>query len=200
MPIGTIEWHGNHLPIETDFLIAQKLCEILAGQKKGYVLPPIFLGTDKTRIRGGKKFIGMNSYFKKELKGSLYYLKPGLLYQIVQSAVNNLTKQGFRKIYIITGHGGSKHVEILKKIEKDNKNVYFINPWEKVRAHHADEFETSLFWACYPDEIKKSAKIKISADDDFIKYAGYDPGRKAYLAVGKKMLREIIKNALDKIS
>jgi creatinine amidohydrolase/Fe(II)-dependent formamide hydrolase-like protein len=25
VPVGTLEWHGNHLPIETDFLVAQKI-------------------------------------------------------------------------------------------------------------------------------------------------------------------------------
>jgi len=35
VPLGTIEWHGNHLSVETDFLVAQKICEILS-QNKGY--------------------------------------------------------------------------------------------------------------------------------------------------------------------
>jgi creatinine amidohydrolase/Fe(II)-dependent formamide hydrolase-like protein len=53
VPMGTIEWHGNHLPVETDFLVAQKICEILSKRTKGYVLPPIYLGTSRERIVGG---------------------------------------------------------------------------------------------------------------------------------------------------
>lgn len=53
IPIGTIEWHGNHLPVETDFLVAQKICEILSQKTKGYVLPPIYLGTSRERFIGG---------------------------------------------------------------------------------------------------------------------------------------------------
>lgn len=30
IPLGTIEWHGEHLPIETDFMVAQKICELLS--------------------------------------------------------------------------------------------------------------------------------------------------------------------------
>lgn len=58
VPLGTIEWHGNYLPIETDFLVAQKICEILSKRTKEYVLPPIYLDTDRKRIMGGKKSAG----------------------------------------------------------------------------------------------------------------------------------------------
>jgi len=196
VPLGTIEWHGNHLPIETDFLVAQKICEILSIKTRGYVLPPIYLGTDRDRQFKGKKFIGMNAKLGKELEGSLYYLKPHILFQMIDCLVASLVKQGFSKIYLITGHGGSKHVEVLQKIEKKHKNVTFLNPFKflSIHAGHADEFETSLLWACYPEEEGISRKMKISKDDDFIRFKGYDPREKASLATGKKMLNEIINN------
>lgn len=197
LPVGTLEWHGNHLPIETDYLVAEKICEILNKKVKGYVLPPIYLGTDRTRIKNNRKFIGMDYRLGKKLKGNLYYLRPELLFSMLSGLIDNLNKQGFRKIVVVTGHGGSKHVEILKKIEKKNKNVYLINPYEGISfdLHHADEYETSLFWACYRDEIKKSKIIKISSSDDFIKYAGYDPRKKASFKIGNKILKEMIKNS-----
>jgi len=196
VPLGTIEWHGNHLPIETDFMVAQKICEILSSKTKGYVLPPIYLGTDKTRVNGGKKFVGMNAKLGKELEGSLYYLKPHVLFQMIDCLVVSLVKQGFFKIYLITGHGGSKHVEVLKKIEKKHKNVVLFNPYKNTSIHagHADEYETSLFWACYPEEEVKSRKMRIGKDDDFVCFKGYDPREKASLVIGRKMLNEIINN------
>lgn len=202
IPLGTIEWHGNHLPIETDFLVAQKICEIMSVKTKGYVLPPIYLGTDRERKRGSRKFIGMNARLGKEFEGSLYYLNPNVLLKMIEGLINNLLKQGFNKIYLITGHGGSKHIEILEKIEKKYKNVVLFNPYKNTSIHagHADEYETSLFWACYPEEEKKSRKIKISRTDDFIMYKGYDARAKASLAVGRKMLNEIIKNLSKKIT
>jgi len=196
VPLGTIEWHGNHLPIETDFLVAQKICEILSTKTRGYVLPPIYLGTDKMRVKGGKKFVGMNAKLGKELEGSLYYLKPHILLKMIDNLVINLIKQGFSKIYLITGHGGSKHIEVLNKIEKKYKNVILLNPFKflSINASHADEFETSLLWACYPEEEKKSRKMIIGKDDDFVRFKGYDVREKASLAIGKKMLGEIISN------
>lgn len=85
IPIGTIEWHGNHLPIETDFMVAYKICELLSKKNPGYVLPPIYLGTDRQRKVNGKKYIGMNSRLRKELPGSIYYLKPKLLLETLKT-------------------------------------------------------------------------------------------------------------------
>ena len=199
VPLGTIEWHGNHLPVETDFLVAQKICEILAEKKKGYCLPPIYLGTDKERKAGGKKFIGMDARLGKDLPGSLYYLKPHVLSAMIQGLIDSLAKQGFRKVYLVTGHGGSKQIEVLEKIAKKNKSVRLLNPYNflSVHSHHADEYEMALFWACYPEEESKSRKTKISDSDDYFKYHGYDPRKKASLQIGKKMFAEII-TKLDK--
>ncbi|MFH0948208.1 MAG: creatininase family protein, partial [Elusimicrobiota bacterium] len=89
-----MEWHGCHLPIETDMLVAQKICEIISKKTKAYALPPIYLGTDRERKVGNKKFVGMNSKLGKELEGSLYYLKPIALSRMVEGLVENLIKQG----------------------------------------------------------------------------------------------------------
>ena len=141
VPLGTIEWHGSHLPVETDFLVAQKICEILSGKIGGYVLPPIYLGTDRERKVGNKKFIGINSKLEKELPGSLYYLKPTVLSRMIEALAHNLMKQGFTKIYMVTGHTGSKQIEVLKKIEKKYKNVILFNPYKDLNVHggHAGE-------------------------------------------------------------
>ena len=143
----------------------------------------------------------MNAKLGKELPGSLYYLKPAVLLRMIEGLVDNLIKQGYTKIYMVTGHGGSKQIEVLEKIEKKYKNVTLFNPFENLSVHvgHADEYETSLLWACYPEEEKKSRKIKIKSGDDFIKYKGYDARKKASLTIGKKMLNEIIKNLSKKI-
>ena len=201
MPLGTLEWHGNHLPIETDYLIAVKLCEELAKKKPGYILPPIYLGTDKERIRGGKKFIGMDSRLGKRLPGSLYYLKPYLLEKIIITLGKNLKAQGFKKIFMIAGHAGSGHLETLAKAAKKLRELVLINPWDKlsIDIHHAEEYETSVLWACYPEEEKISRKIKIPNSDDCFRYYGYDPRKKASVAIGRKILKEMVENCLREI-
>ncbi len=198
IPIGTLEWHGNHLPIETDVWIAEKISEILARKSRALLLPSIYLGSDREHVKNGKKLIGMDFHVGKKLDGNLYYLKPKIFYGMVSGLADNLCKQGFKDIYIVTGHGGSKHIEMLLKIADENKSVKLINPYDitDFHIHHADEFETSLLWACRPEQEKISRCQKIAPNDDFFAYRGYDPRKKSNLGLGKKILAAMIDYAL----
>jgi creatinine amidohydrolase len=44
LPLGTLEFHGPHLPIGLDALTAHAVCVEAAGQGGGVVLPPIYQG------------------------------------------------------------------------------------------------------------------------------------------------------------
>lgn len=202
IPLGTIEWHGEHLPIETDFMVAQGICELLSKKVKGYVLPPIYLGTDKSKRIKGKYFSGMDRRLEKKLQGSVYYLKPQLFYKILVSLVQNLISQNYNKIIIVTGHGGSKQVEFLEKINENYSEVIFLNPYTNLKESyggHADIGELSLFWALYPEEAKKSIKRKISKNNDCFNYIGHDPRKKASLILGRKILKQVIERCLKEI-
>lgn len=202
IPLGTIEWHGNHLPIETDFLVAQKICEILAKKHQGYVLPPIYLGSDGKEKIGNKELVGMDAKLGKRLSGSLYYMKPNAFSVMVESLVLNLIAQGFNRIYLVSGHGGSKQIEVLKKVAGKYKEAILLDPYDGlgVDLHHADEHETSLLWACCPEEMRKGRKVRLQAKDDYVKYRGYDPLSRASLGIGKKILKEMILNLTKLIS
>lgn len=198
IPIGTLEWHGNHLPIETDYLVAAKICEIISKKIPGYVLPPIYLGSGTKKKIEGKWFIGMDKYLKKKLSGNLYYLEPDFFAKILINIVKNLINQGFQKIFIITGHGGKGQIKALTLAKNKSKNLFVINPYDILnkaleKVGHADENETSLFWACYPEEMKKSLSIKIQRQNDFFRYQGYDPRKKASMKLGRQLLSKIIK-------
>lgn len=204
VPIGTLEWHGNHLPIETDFLVAQRICEIITKKKPGYVLPPIYLGSGTKKKIKGRWLIGMDKYLKKKLAGNLYFLEPEFFAQVLANLGNNLVEQGFEKVFVITGHGGHGQMKALLLAKKKLKNLVIINPYDTLEENgmeikHADEHETALFWACYPEEEKKSRKMKIKNNDDYFKFIGYDPRKKASLKLGNKMLKNIIANLSKKI-
>lgn len=200
LPLGTIEWHGNHLPLETDLMIALFLCQSISQKFPGYILPPLYLGTDKETIINNEKYIGMDGYLKKRLPGNVYYLSPNLFAEVLEKIVHNLIIQGFKKIIIISGHAGSKQIAIIEKIEKEINQVIFVNLYNKINLiSHADEYETSLLWACYPKEEEKSRSIKISNDDDFIKYIGYDPREKASIEIGLKILHQLIELSEEEV-
>lgn len=196
IPIGTLEWHGNHLPIETDFLVAQRICEIMARKIPGYILPPIFLGSGTKKKVKGKWLIGMDKFLNKKLSGNLYYLEPDFFAQIIVNLSQNLKAQGFEKITVITGHSGAGQKGALKLAQRKIRDLIIIDPYEILAKHgieieHADENETALFWACYPEEEAVSRKIKIGENDDYFRFLGHDPRLKASLRLGKKLLNLI---------
>ncbi|UCG36946.1 MAG: creatininase family protein, partial [Candidatus Bathyarchaeota archaeon] len=49
LPLGTLEWHGLHLPLGTDSLQSQAFFIKLAQRAGGIVLPPLFLGPDEVK-------------------------------------------------------------------------------------------------------------------------------------------------------
>ncbi|MFA5926036.1 MAG: creatininase family protein [Parcubacteria group bacterium] len=201
IPLGTLEWHGNHLPIETDYLVAVKLCEGLAKKKPGYILPPIYLGTDKHKFVKGQKFVGMDRHLGKKLPGNLYYLEPALFEKMLTGLVKNLIVHGFKRIYGIAAHTGGGQMAALARVAKKIPELKIINPWENISIdmQHAEENETSVFWACYPEEEKISRKMKIPLSDDCFRFYGRDVRRRASLKLGKKMLNEALRDCLEEI-
>lgn len=203
IPVGTIEWHGNHLPIETDFLVSQKICESLSEEIPGYILPPFYLGTDNSTNIDGDIYIGMNGRLKKKLDGSIYFIEPKLLRELLMRIINNLKEQGFSKIIIVSGHGGTTQTETITGIEKDTAGVVFISPYEELfsdeTTNHANVSETSIFWSLFPEEMKKSLALDIKDNDDYFLFTGHDPRKKASIELGNELIKSIIDKALIKI-
>ena len=49
LPLGTLEWHGEHCALGADALIAGGLFARAAHDFGGIVFPPLFLGPDRAR-------------------------------------------------------------------------------------------------------------------------------------------------------
>ena len=61
LPLGTLEWHGRHLPLGTDGLISSGFFIELARKVGGIVLPMLFIGPDDVERDEGKEYYGMDS-------------------------------------------------------------------------------------------------------------------------------------------
>ena len=61
LPLGTLEWHGLHLPLGSDGLQSQGLFCEMARRVGGIVLPMLFLGPDKTKEVDGIKFLSKST-------------------------------------------------------------------------------------------------------------------------------------------
>ena len=90
IPVGSLEQHGPHLPVMTDWAIAMELGKRVADKMGAYLLPALPISTCREHM--GKK-------------GSVW-MEPTTFYQMMTDIVMSLKVQGFKKVAIVQCHGG----------------------------------------------------------------------------------------------
>ena len=90
LPIGSIEQHGPHLPVCTDWYIANALGKGVAELTGGFLLPSLPIST--CRENSGKK--------------GTVWMDPDHFYHMLTSILLSLKEQGFKKVATLQCHGG----------------------------------------------------------------------------------------------
>ena len=106
LPLGTLEWHGRHMPLGTDMMIPEKIFSEIATNFGGVVLPPLFLAPDIQQKLNGQTFAGMEICGFEEGKphalfGNAYHISDKLYFKILESIVKNLKKNGKLKSNLV---------------------------------------------------------------------------------------------------
>jgi creatinine amidohydrolase len=97
-PVGSVEEHGKHLPLCTDSLQPEFVALEVAKRTSSLVLPPLRYGVcSSTRNFPGTLSINFSS-----------------LYGITLDILNELIRNGFGKILILSGHAGQLHMAALR--------------------------------------------------------------------------------------
>jgi creatinine amidohydrolase len=96
LPVGAMEDHGPHLPLDTDNLIVTRLAEAVVDSIPGetLLLPTIPFGFNEHH----KDFPGV------------IYIQPETLIHFVCDITRSLAHHGFRRILILNGHGSNHPV------------------------------------------------------------------------------------------
>jgi creatinine amidohydrolase/Fe(II)-dependent formamide hydrolase-like protein len=91
---------------------------------------------------------GIDAKVGKILPGSIYFLKSDLFYQVLKSIAENIAKQGFKKLVIVSGHSGIAQHQALEKLSKEKiKNLkIFVFSGRNFPGgiDHGSKIETSL--------------------------------------------------------
>ena len=156
IPMGVIEQHGHHLPLNTDALIATHLGKMI-GEKTDILVAP----TMYESFSGGG------------CKGTVN-ISPTTMSLVITDRLISLAEQGFRNFYLFLCHGGSENaaaldngikmllrsnplfehsmVALLPVWKFDSKNI----GWHKAIAEgdfHAGWLETSMVMALEPENV-----------------------------------------------
>ena len=156
LPFGATEPHNLHMPYGTDNYqveeIGRRACEqaYRAGAKV-LLLPTIPYGvnTNHLKIPGG-------------LACSV---TPTTLLQVLTDLVDSLERQGLRKLLLLNGHGGNELKPLTRQLHHRTDVFLCVCDWYKMATdvypqlfeqpgEHADEVETSLGLAYFPELVR----------------------------------------------
>jgi creatinine amidohydrolase len=171
LPVGPLEWHGPHLPLGTDPLIAYGVARRVAARVGGVVLPALFVGTERERspellqylgFKGDEYIVGMD--FPANILKGLYY-REEFFALVVRETLDLLVQQGYRLIVILNGHGADNQLGVLGRLSAEftgrgPARVFYISAWtqsdQEVGSGHAGAEETSHVMALYPGLVNLS--------------------------------------------
>ncbi|MGF1583525.1 MAG: creatininase family protein [Gemmataceae bacterium] len=155
LPFGATEPHNLHMPYATDNYqvdeIGARICESAhnAGTKV-LLLPTIPYGVN-------------TNYLK--IPGALTCnFTPTTLLHIITDIVESIEPKGIRKILLLNGHGGNELKPLVRQIHHKTNVFLCVCDWYKIArdvyheifdepGEHADEVETSLGLAFFPDLV-----------------------------------------------
>ncbi len=114
LPIGAIEQHSYHLPVATDWLIAQELSRRVAQDLGNcYLLPALPFSCSREH---------------SDFAGSIW-IRPATLAAIIEDIVRALHHQGIEKVVVLVAHGGNWVVKpTVREINLDRNGVKVILP------------------------------------------------------------------------
>ena len=117
LPVGPLEWHGEHLAFGCDLLRAKAVIEKTWRQIGGILMPPLYLGTDSTIVDNNGELWGMEMSARERLPGTSF-LSPDLFHGVVEEILYHLERQGIRLAVLYTGHLAALQVDIFTQLER----------------------------------------------------------------------------------
>jgi creatinine amidohydrolase len=201
LPLGTLEWHGPHLPLGSDSIQSEGLMVACARQLGGIVLPPLYLGPDQALIaEDGQTFYGMDALPDalppQQLPGSCYWVSNGFFKVLVDMLLIQLKRTGFQGVFA-DGHGPSRWSWVKDIPEREARfglklfgvTSDITRKW-KYQIDHAGQNETSIMLALRPDLVDLT-KLPPDSSPPPERILGKDP-RHATDKLGKQYLNATI--------
>jgi creatinine amidohydrolase len=161
LPVGPLEYHGPHLPVGTDPLVASNVAlEACRRLGKGVVMPALFWGTERERPGWMLESLGMNpdswvvgmDFPTATWKSQ--YAPEHVFGLVVATQLEMLIACGYRVIVLVNGHGATNHLLTLERLSRHYSATtpclvtgippVQIEPPEEGFGGHADRWETSL--------------------------------------------------------
>ena len=151
LPFGILEKHGPHLPLGTDLLNVRHATLTAAEQEYAVVFPEYYFG---------------QIFEAQQEPGTIAY-SASLQLQLLQETVDEMARNGCKKVLIVNGHGGNENLLpyfAQAQLAKPRESVVYVlglvepppggpEHKSKVTNWHAGESETSATMVSHPDLV-----------------------------------------------
>jgi creatinine amidohydrolase len=173
LPVGQVEEHGPHLPLECDCIIARETARVLAEEMSSE-LPILVMPTVWTAysVRQVGRWPGLISF-----------REPESMIKMIYDILASLVEMGFKKILIINAHGNNPAIlELASRKIGSDFNVFpavtyvlsmSVPLGSKIRKSpiggcggHAGEEETSLLLHLAPELVR----MELATNVDIVRY------------------------------
>ncbi|MEM0448353.1 MAG: creatininase family protein [Methanomassiliicoccales archaeon] len=155
MPFGAMEAHGPHLPLGTDSLQPEALCNALAKRLGGIVFPTISYGHhSSTRNMPGTIAISYDT-----------------LRSLTKDVLESLERNGITRMVLVSGHAGTLHMAAIRNaaeefVRRSRAKVMVLSDYDIASMFpmsenrewpdgHGGMIETSRIMAIRPDLVRK---------------------------------------------
>ena len=175
LPLAPIEWHGPHLAMGCDGLLAHAFARRLASEFRCAYYPPLFVGTERERSPHMLEALGFDRSsfiegmdFPRHQVASAYYREEVFALVVRETLSVLLGRMGYARVLIVNGHGAENQKAVLDRLCREfNANhaggarvmwVYAGFPRSAVAGSigHAASEETSMLAATWPSCVDLS--------------------------------------------
>ena len=178
--ISPLEWHGEAMSFGTDPVIGTEIAEMAWRKTGGVIIPTLYLGSETEykdwTSSGLTSYWGMEWATKEKNPGSLY-VSNHVVDLVLRDMLSSVERQGFKACVLVSGHGATEYVEILRRFEKlyadRPMKVFYSNLIEMRRpanidfpgsGGHADYAEASNLGAVDSLQVVKNLFGKTARD------------------------------------
>jgi creatinine amidohydrolase len=174
--LSPLEWHGEAIAFCSDPLTGGTIAERAWEKAGGVLLPTLYIGAETEYKYWDEQGLhtrwGMELITKEHNPGSLY-VRPMTLELVLRDYLAALQREGFKLAVVVTGHGGTEHVQVLREVCQRDWGDMKVVLWPGAHAGpelpaslrikhepdtgHADVFEASIVGGIDPSLVDRAA-------------------------------------------
>jgi creatinine amidohydrolase len=177
LPLGVLEWHGEHKAVGLDALKAHAVCVRAAQLSGGVVAPLLYWATDSREDLPDGTYLtgGVEHGERYHVPGSMFWIRPETFHGLLLDMYEAVRRRGFRVIVVLAGHWSRGTLPVIRASGEEFLALHPEMQWLLLTDQevvpdlhypheHAAGGETSLLMAIRPDLVDLSKTLQTGGE------------------------------------